>query len=243
MALNRKTIFSTCAALVAACGSVAAFPVIADQASDQRSRMELRLQAQEFVDSQGQADIENDLAGRLAATYLDNVGEDASLIDQVRLELAIPVATDVRREAQNRAAERQCLAEAVYYEARSEPYVGQKAVAEVVLNRVRHRAYPDTICGVVYEGSERVTGCQFSFTCDGSKEIAPRGTSWDRSQAIADHALLGFAKPLTDWATHYHTVAVDPHWSGTLHRIKRIGTHIFYKFKSRRMTVTPATDA
>lgn len=127
-----------------------------------------------------------------------------------------------------------CLAEAIYYEARGESFDGQAAVAEVVVNRVNHRVYPDTICGVVYEGSERVTGCQFSFTCDGSMDRAPRGRSWRRSQLVAEHVALGFAPPRTRRATHYHTTAVDPYWNNSLVQTGQIGTHIFYRFPNRR---------
>jgi spore germination cell wall hydrolase CwlJ-like protein len=135
--------------------------------------------------------------------------------------------------ARDSARERRCLAEAIYYEARSEGFYGQLAVAEVVLNRVRHRAYPSTVCGVVFEGAERRTGCQFTFTCDGSMEMAPYGRSWTRAQLIAEHALMGFAPPMTRSATHYHTVAVDPYWSSGLVRTRRIGQHIFYRFPNR----------
>ena len=141
------------------------------------------------------------------------------------------------RSAADSNRELDCLAEAIYYEARSEGRVGQLAVAEVVLNRVRHGQYPDTICGVVYQGSERTTGCQFTFTCDGSLMREPRGRSWERSRAVAEHALLGFARPVTRRATHYHTVAVDPYWNDNLMRTRRIGTHIFYRFATRRERV------
>jgi len=131
-------------------------------------------------------------------------------------------------------AEVDCLSRAIYYEARSENFVGQLAVAQVVMNRVRHPAYPDTICGVVFEGSERVTGCQFTFTCDGSTGYSPRGRSWRRSQLVAQHAFMGFGRDVTRRATHYHTVAVDPYWNDNLVRTRRIGTHIFYRFPTRR---------
>jgi len=131
------------------------------------------------------------------------------------------------------ARERRCLAEAIYYEARSENFGGQAAVAEVVLNRVRHRAYPDTVCGVVFQGSERTTGCQFTFTCDGSIQRAPYGRTWERAQLVAEHALMGFAQPVTRRATHYHTTAVDPIWNDSLVRTRRIGAHIFYRFPNR----------
>ena len=132
------------------------------------------------------------------------------------------------------ARERRCLAEAIYYEARSEAFAGQAAVAEVVLNRVRHRAYPDSVCGVVYQGSERTTGCQFTFTCDGSLERAPYGRTWTKAQLVAEHALMGFAQPVTRRATHYHTTQVDPYWNDNLVRTRNIGMHIFYRFPNRR---------
>lgn len=131
-------------------------------------------------------------------------------------------------------AELNCLSQAIYYESRSESFVGQLAVAQVIMNRVRHRAYPDTICGVVYQGAERHTGCQFSFACDGSMDRTPRGRAWRRAELIAQHAFMGFGRDVTRRATHYHTVAVDPHWSNTLVRTRRIGTHIFYRFPTTR---------
>ncbi len=136
------------------------------------------------------------------------------------------------QRARLNARERQCLAEAIYYEARGESFAGQLAVAEVVLNRVRHRAYPETVCGVVYQGSERVTGCQFSFTCDGSLERAAQGRAWRRAELVADHALMGFARPMTRSATHYHTTEVDPVWNASLVQTRRIGAHIFYRIPS-----------
>jgi hypothetical protein len=136
--------------------------------------------------------------------------------------------------AANFTSELNCLSQAIYYESRGEAFVGQLAVAQVIMNRVRHPAYPDSICGVVYQGSDRTTGCQFSFTCDGSIMREPRGRAWRRSQLIAQHAFMGFGRDVTRRATHYHTVAVDPHWSGSLVRTRRIGTHIFYRFPTVR---------
>lgn len=155
------------------------------------------------------------------------------LMRPVGVDLRTFDATHIDR-ARFSAAEINCLAEAIYYEARGESFTGQAAVAEVIMNRVNHRVYPDTICGVVYEGSERVTGCQFSFTCDGSMTRAPRGRAWRRSQLVAEHVAIGFAPPRTRRATHYHTTAVDPHWNDSLVQTGQIGTHIFYRFPSRR---------
>lgn len=123
-----------------------------------------------------------------------------------------------------------CLSEAIYYEARSEDVQGQMAVAEVVMNRVANPHYPKTVCGVVFQGQYRETGCQFTFTCDGSRRIKPRGVEWDRARDIALHVLLGLNTPVTNKATHYHTDYVNPYWAAGLVETKIIGTHIFYRF-------------
>jgi hypothetical protein len=132
--------------------------------------------------------------------------------------------------AVHQKSEIDCLAEAVYYEARSENAVGQMAVAEVVLNRVKNPHFPKTVCGVVFQGQYRNTGCQFTFTCDGSRRQGPRGESWDRARAVALHVAMGLNKPVTNKATHYHTDYVNPYWSAGLVETAEIGTHTFYRF-------------
>ena len=138
------------------------------------------------------------------------------------------------RAATDSAAQTQCMAQAIYYEARSETFAGQKAVGEVVLNRVGSKHFPNTVCGVVFEGSERSTGCQFSFTCDGSMDIAPKGKAWARSQVLAEHMMIGAHKPMTARATHYHTTEVNPKWAAHVQPTRQIGSHKFYRFKTRR---------
>ena len=129
----------------------------------------------------------------------------------------------------------ECLASAVYYEAGSESSVGQRAVAQVVLNRVRHPAYPHSVCGVVFQGSERTTGCQFTFTCDGSLvRRSPSEKAWERAQSIAELALRGVVDPSVGLATHYHTDWVVPNWSGSLDKIAQIGSHLFFRFRQYR---------
>lgn len=128
----------------------------------------------------------------------------------------------------HRAAAVDCLATAIYYEAASEPEEGQRAVAQVVLNRVRHPAFPNTVCGVVYQGSERITGCQFSFTCDGSMARLPSRAGLARAQRIATEALSGTVAKTVGNATHYHANYVVPYWSPTLDKVATIGAHIFY---------------
>jgi spore germination cell wall hydrolase CwlJ-like protein len=124
----------------------------------------------------------------------------------------------------------ECLAQAIYYEARSESGDGQRAVAQVVLNRVRHPAYPSSVCGVVYQGPMRAGGgCQFSFTCDGSLAIAPAGAAWLAARRIAMAALAGSVYAAVGHATHYHTLAVFPRWAPRLIKSTLIGNHIFYR--------------
>jgi hypothetical protein len=132
--------------------------------------------------------------------------------------------------AEHEKSEIDCLAEAVYYEARSESARGQMAVAEVVMNRVRNPHFPKTVCGVVFQGQYRNTGCQFTFTCDGSKRHAPTGEAWDRARAVALHVAMGLNKPVTNKATHYHTDYVNPYWKAGMVETAEIGTHIFYRF-------------
>lgn len=123
-----------------------------------------------------------------------------------------------------------CLTQAVYYESAREPSLGQAAVAQVVLNRLRHPAYPKSVCGVVYQGAARATGCQFTFTCDGSLAQAPIPGLWSQAQSVARRALSGFVAKEVGSATHYHAVYVAPYWAPTLVKMKQIGQHIFYRW-------------
>ena len=129
------------------------------------------------------------------------------------------------------ARAQECLAQAVWYEAASESEAGQRAVAQVVLNRVAHPSWPSSVCGVVYQGSERRTGCQFTFTCDGSLARRPSGASWARAQRIAAEALSGSVYAPVGLATHYHTLWVNPYWAGTLDHLGTIGAHRFYRLR------------
>ena len=124
-----------------------------------------------------------------------------------------------------------CLTAAVYYEARSQGADGQRAVAQVVLNRVRDRAFPASVCGVVYQGSHRRTGCQFSFTCDGSMAARREPGAWERARGVAEAALGGQVYAPVGSATHYHTTAVSPWWAPSLARIGLVGSHIFYRWR------------
>jgi len=123
-----------------------------------------------------------------------------------------------------------CLASAIYYEAGSQDEDGQRAVAQVVLNRVRHPAFPASVCGVVYEGSTRGTGCQFTFTCDGSLNRRPDAAGWRRAYTIAEQALDGAVFAPVGLATHYHADYVVPYWASTLTKNAVVGAHIFYRW-------------
>ncbi|HEX8307254.1 MAG TPA: cell wall hydrolase [Allosphingosinicella sp.] len=135
------------------------------------------------------------------------------------------------RSERDVAASLQCLTAAVYYEARSESSEGQRAVAQVVLNRARHPAFPKNICGVVYQGSKRRTGCQFSFTCDGSPRARRDPEAWARARRIAGAALAGSVYGPVGHATHYHASYVQPWWAASLHRAVSVGSHIFYRWR------------
>ncbi|HYI41582.1 MAG TPA: cell wall hydrolase [Allosphingosinicella sp.] len=125
----------------------------------------------------------------------------------------------------------ECLTAAVYYEAAVEATAGQQAVAQVVLNRARHPAYPRTVCGVVFQGQERATGCQFTFTCDGALRRTPSASGWARARRVAEEALAGKVYAPVGWATHYHTNWVVPYWSSSLTKLANVGTHIFYRWE------------
>ncbi|WP_420800588.1 cell wall hydrolase [Polycladidibacter stylochi] len=130
----------------------------------------------------------------------------------------------------NDAKQLRCLAEAIYFEARSEPRNGQIAVAQVVLNRVKNPAYPNNICDVVYQNKHQLNACQFSFACDGYPEIIYNRKSWAKAQRLAKLAANGeVSAPSVGAATHYHAVYVNPKWASSMKKQKQIGLHIFYK--------------
>jgi len=123
-----------------------------------------------------------------------------------------------------------CLTQAIYYEAAREPLKGQEAVAQVVLNRMRHPAYPKSVCGVVFQGAARITGCQFTFTCDGSLRWAPQPGLWRQAENVARRALAGYVDKQVGSATHYHAAYVSPYWAPTLVKMTQVGQHIFYRW-------------
>jgi spore germination cell wall hydrolase CwlJ-like protein len=150
--------------------------------------------------------------------------------DKAAINSLVTLDVPKRAEAEYMLQQRECLATAIYYEARSESVKGQLGVAEVIVNRVKDHRYPNSICDVVYQGATRTTGCQFTFTCDGAMNKAPRGQKWDKAQTIAAHVIMDLNERKTAGATHYHATYVNPVWNSGLIRTKKIGTHIFYRF-------------
>ncbi len=185
----------------------------------------------------------SNLAKALAEQHLDASITNPYMLDyKTTSDIPQNAATQVAK-AKYAARETNCLAEAIYYEARSETNAGQKAVAEVVLNRVGHKAFPNSVCGVVYQGAERTTGCQFSFTCDGSNAKLPYGKHWNKAQNIAAHMMMGVSAPLTNRATHYHTTDVNPKWAPSLRKLRKYDTHVFYRFMPRKRRLRPVSVA
>ncbi len=125
-----------------------------------------------------------------------------------------------------------CMATAIYFESRGETYRGQVAVGQVVMNRVGHKLYPDTICGVVYQNQHKRNACQFSFACDGIPEHVNDQKSWKQAMQIAKEVVSG-KEYLTEvgYATHYHATYVYPHWAPRMNKVTKIGLHVFYQFK------------
>jgi spore germination cell wall hydrolase CwlJ-like protein len=132
-------------------------------------------------------------------------------------------------EVGSRGKEWRCLTEALYFEARGENLFGQVAVAEVILNRVDTKSYPNSVCGVVHQGAQRRTGCQFSFICDGKAEIIGNRKVFEKLGKVAWVMMQGKPRILTGKATHYHNTSVSPSWAKKLVRTARIGAHIFYR--------------
>jgi spore germination cell wall hydrolase CwlJ-like protein len=146
--------------------------------------------------------------------------------------IEIYAQSPVEQAANAFAAEQQCLAEVMYYEARGEGEDGQKAVAEVVMTRMQSRYYPDTVCEVVHQGATRADrACQFSFACDGSMKRRKDRAAWERSKQLAAKILSGAEQigSATHNATAFHTVDVSPVWANYMERVTQIGNHIFYR--------------
>jgi hypothetical protein len=168
-----------------------------------------------------------------AAIQMQAVGEQAKLINAALpfaagpLRAARPFVVSGSETDQRRAL--LCLTQAIYYEAGFEPVDGRRAGAQVVLNRLRHPAFPKSLCGVVYQGS-RSGVCQFTFVCDGGIYRKPASQAWSQAEAIARAALAGYVDQQVGEATHYHADYVAPRWAPLLAKVTQIGRHIFYRW-------------
>ncbi len=160
---------------------------------------------------------------------------DPSVIDEAELETNAQSDPHWWRnrplpKSANSKKELQCLAEAIYFEARSEPQSGQIAVAQVVLNRVKNPTYPNTICKVVYQNRHMRNRCQFSFACDGIRDRINSKASWRVAQKLAKETVAGeHYLTKVGASTHYHATYVHPRWARTMKKMQKIGLHIFYK--------------
>ena len=151
-----------------------------------------------------------------------------------RASLTNPAARPFRLgSALDQSRDLDCLTKAAYYEARGEGVDGMRAVAQVVLNRARHPAFPKTVCGVVFQGAARSTGCQFSFTCNGAMRGRVNSVAWSRARDVASKALSGSVDAAVGNATHFHTTAVSPGWRNSMIRVNQVGSHLFYRFGGR----------
>jgi len=165
--------------------------------------------------------------------FLPIAPEDAMATNALRAKETDPgpAAKPFFIQPENRDAATECLTSAVYYEAASDGPDGERAVAQVVINRARHPVFPASICGVVYQGAERPTGCQFTFTCDGALARKPNEAGWAAAKRIAKAALDGYVYAPVGLATHYHTNKVVPYWASSLDFANLIKTQLFYRWK------------
>ncbi len=173
------------------------------------------------------------MAAAVTAGYANGVAGFHNEVAAVAVPRANVARLDIAPRVRSTPRELDCLTQAVYFEARGETAEGQAAVAQVVLNRVRHPAFPKTVCAVVYQG------CQFSFACDGSTQRAHETGAWGRARKIAVRALAGTAVVEVGSATHFHTVRVNPGWGPNLLRVSQVGLHVFYQLSNRPVRWTP----
>lgn len=171
--------------------------------------------------------VEEGFPVRLASLQFDH-----SFALRPRLETPIEAVYRRKAEARQLARDLHCMATAIYFEARGESERGQRAVAQVILNRVEDHRYPNSVCGVIYQNRHWRNRCQFSFACDGRPERIRDQHSWTVAMAFAEDAIVNnhFLDEIGG-STHYHATYVRPRWSRALRRIERIGTHIFYKLR------------
>lgn len=203
-----------------------------------------------FTFSTSAASADEVLASRLGA-LLGQERQSLAVVPDIRMNLLTRVPPAAERGVQTQEGviydqrflasqpaadggeQWQCLAEALYFEARGETIRGMFAVGEVILNRVDSSAYPDTLCGVINQGTGRRYACQFTYTCDGIAEVINEPRAWERVGKVARILIDGAPRELTAGATHYHTRAVSPSWAKRFPRTATIGSHYFYRQPTR----------
>ncbi|HRX75024.1 MAG TPA: cell wall hydrolase, partial [Hyphomonas sp.] len=243
---QRDIIIRGATVAVCAVAATVTLPVIGSVQSDIRAQADFQEQAQRFAqveDGGASVRIASHTPALLDTPWIRTVeytlerDTDSSMSryamrdrDGAALASLVSFKPEHLKRAEALDAEARCMAQAVYYESRNEPLAGQLAVAEVISNRMRDHRYPDTACGVVFQGATRTTGCQFTFTCDGAMNRAPKGLAWEQAKEIAAHVLMNLAEDKTGGATHYHATYVDPVWSAGLIKTDKIGLHVFYRF-------------
>ena len=177
------------------------------------------------------------------ATYIARAQSAPTTFSARPVRVALPTAAQPfhLRGALEEGRDLECLTQAIYYESRGEGAAGEAAVAQVILNRVRHPAFPKTICGVVFQGVAEGT-CQFSFACDGSADRRVDTAAWRQAERVASKALDGFVMARVGNATHFHVARLSPVWSAGLTKIAQIGAHIFYKFGGHKGAAASFTE-
>lgn len=164
------------------------------------------------------------IEGAMASLDKDQLGADRGRFTSEEI---------AKIKIRNRGPEWYCLTEALYFEARGESHAGQLAVAEVILNRVDSKRYPNSICGVVKQGQHRRNGCQFSYNCDGIKNSIGNKKVFEKLGRLSQAMMDGKPRTLTGKALFYHNTSVRPRWSRKFVRTARIGDHIFYRHPTK----------
>lgn len=221
--LNRLAASALMAALGVLTPMTAQADITVSHANDPEQALGVQLTALLAQERAAMGQVDTDAIERMLSGYRPTPKPTPPVkIDYSRAFLAeLPAATG--------GAEWECLAEALYFEARGESVKGQFAVAEVILNRVGSSRFPNTVCGVVNQGTGKKFQCQFTYTCDGHAEKIHEPAAWERVGKVAKLMLDGAPRALTGGATHYHTTAVSPRWSRSFPRTAQIGVHYFYR--------------
>jgi spore germination cell wall hydrolase CwlJ-like protein len=201
------------------------YPVVMSSSQPQAGSMELRLSSLMFDERAALRGVSSSQVARLGSSVRSPFGRNGAP-RQIYNEAQLMSLPRPRSNAQHR-----CMTEALYFEARGEPIRGQYAVAEVILNRVDHKEYPNNICDVVYQNAHRHLACQFTYACDGLPEAVTDRAMWERLSRISRIMMDGADRPLTSGATHYHATYVSPNWARVYPRTASIGQHRFYRMQ------------